>query len=181
LLRTSLLNTTAESVVYCNINQLKEDIIMSEKTVQVNRMTLKDRVAIPLEAYFPASHGAILRDYKPWMEYVNDEETGKSKPTGNQLGMSAVVVSPYMGFEHITVKMAGDEGKQFTYPDIITSYDTKNYIFVTFENFVGGSYISNNVTHYTGTATKIMLVEAEATKSKQTVATAAPQPIARPK
>jgi hypothetical protein len=119
----------------------------------------RNRVQIPFEAYFPANHGAILRDYKPLMEYAQDPITKKNEPTGTQIGMTAVVLSPQLAFETVTIKIVGDMGDNFTYPDIMESFDKGEYIYVSFDDFAGGSYVSNFVTHYTGTASRIYLVE----------------------
>jgi hypothetical protein len=124
------------------------------------RLNLKNRVLIPFEAYFPETHGCILRDVKPWNEYADDPVTKEKKPTGKQLGISVVVISPYMAFEAITVKIAGDMGDTLDYPDIGESFTTGNYIYVNFDNFAGGSYTMNGVTHYTGTASAVKIAEA---------------------
>ena len=111
-------------------------------------------------AYF-GHFGAILRDYKPYYEYkkVIDQITGeeKSVKTDNKLGMTVLVVSRLLGFAHISVKIAGDTGT-FEHPDIDEAFDTQKLICVEFENFKGGSYDRNGVTHYNGTATAVRIV-----------------------
>ena len=139
-----------------------------------NRINLKNLVQIPFEAYFPASHGCILRDYKPWKEYMENPVTKANEPTGKQLGMSVTVLSPYMAYEPITVKIAGDTGEDFTYPDLAASFRTKDLVFIGFDDFAGSSYSMNNNTHYTGTASRVYLVDGPGSKAPKTGPAAAP-------
>jgi hypothetical protein len=62
------------------------------------------------------------------------------------------------------------------------SFDKGEYIYVSFDDFAGGSYVSNFITHYTGTASRIYLVEPPSkskTAAKPTTKQAA-QPTAKP-
>jgi hypothetical protein len=123
-----------------------------------------------VETYF-GTYGAILRDYKPFYKYsdvINAatgqpelDATGRKKTvkTDEQLGMTAVVVSPLLGFTHISVKIAGDTGT-FEHPDIDEGFDSGVYTYVVFDDFKGGSYDRDGTTYYTGTASKIRVVEA---------------------
>jgi hypothetical protein len=129
-------------------------------TPQVNRIRLKDRILIPQEAYFPTTHGAILRDYKVWNEYQVDPVTKERKQTGVQLGMTVVAVSPFMAYEHITVKIAGDLGNNFVYPSLDNAFTTGDLVYITFTDFAGSSYTMDNVTHYTGTASGVFVTDA---------------------
>ena len=128
-------------------------------------------------ANYYGTYGAILREYRPWHEYVTmldkngnvviDPATGEEKKVkGEQLGMSVTTVSPLLGFAHITVKVAGDTGT-LDHPDIDDSFDTQNFIYVAFDNFVGSQYSMNNVTHYTGTASRVYLVDDPTGKQKK--------------
>ena len=134
--------------------------------MQENRINLNQLVSIPFEAYFPTSHGAILRDYKPWKEYLENPETKVKEPTGEQLGMTVVVLSPYMAFEPVTVKIAGDTGDSFSFPDLAASYATGDFVYVGFDDFAGSSYKMNNITHYTGSASRVYLVDGPGGKPK---------------
>jgi len=115
-------------------------------------------------------YGAILRDYKPYHRYdpVIDAETKQPKvdasgraittKTDIKLGMTVVAVSPFLGFEHISVKIEGDTGT-LEHPDIDESFDTADYIYVEFDDFVGGQYTMDGKTHYTGTAKAVFLAD----------------------
>ena len=130
------------------------------------------------ENYF-GEHGAILRDYRQWNEYTDeidpitnqpkiDPATGKVKQvkTGVQLGMSVDTVSPLLGFAHVTVKIAGDSGT-LDYPDLDDSFDNGDYVYVAFDNFVGGSYSRDGVTYYTGKASRVYLANKPIGKSRK--------------
>lgn len=121
----------------------------------------RDFVTIPFEAYF--GKGAILRDYSPWYEYDEVIVNGKKESVKMEKpsGMKAVVVSPSMAFEHVTVKIKGDDGKSLDISDLTETFQSSKHIYVGFDNFAGSQYTRDNVTHYTGKATRIYRLQQE--------------------
>jgi hypothetical protein len=143
---------------------------MSENRINVGKL-----VQIPFEAYFPQGYGAILKDYKPLKEYVENPVT-KVKEPGAQIGMTVVALSPFMAFEPVSVKIVGDDG-EFTYPDLAASFRTGDFVYIGFDDFAGSSYSMNNTTHFTGTASRVYLVDGPGKTPKA----AAPSTPSKPK